>query len=109
MSRLPRCSVYRLQKLTTGFSRFIAMNPWDLAGTLLKPHLGFLWNTHGYYNHSMGQKPGKSHGFHGFALITIESSTTFCKGRVIPNCFRFLVLYSVYSSALAVLYLGSSE
>jgi len=27
----------------------------------------------------------------------------------LPNCFRFLVLYTVYSSGLAVLYLGHSK
>ena len=37
------------------------------------------------------------------------SKLTFCPNHFLTNCFRFLVLYTVYSSGLAVLYLGHSK
>jgi len=37
------------------------------------------------------------------------SKLIFFPDHFLPNCFRFIVLYTVYSSGLAVLYLSHSK
>jgi len=42
-------------------------------------------------------------------LLHYEVVTSFFPDYFLPNCFRFVVLYTVYSSGLAVLYLNHSK
>ena len=66
--------------------------------------IGIANGSAGTQVHSMARIPGNLH-----SLWTLYPAMAILFSRSFPNCFRFLVLYTVYSSGLAVLYLGHSK
>jgi len=66
-------------------------------------------NLNQFINQSSSRLPVNYYVLGGTSNSVHTRTLTFSPDHFLTSCFRFLVLYTVYSSGLAALYLGHSK